>query len=351
MGTEESALTLACARTPGLCHIISVSDNHLETEMPCNMFVRASASGARVSLTFPPSATGSDSPPLFAEAFFVAAAVSNFELGRDGALCITWSAGGGGRVCSEESTAVVVSEMVEVGEVAVRAELVGLDGLPLAASGGQGRLVSLLQASPEHVDYEDDWFDSRASIGAVLHARLRAGVGVVVWGASGGGGHLVAQDLVSGGYTGTIKVFDWHGEAGDSTSDRDSQASCTGTAEACGVGDWRGHLNSQVEWRAMVRAGGLDFVYLCAPPRGHGESEDLGTVLSLWFDHQGEDGAGALLAGCGYYDVWAPDGLLVYAVKTAVDSFAKARGLRLQVTQELRHRSWVLQSAAAKPAT
>ena len=67
MGTEESALTLACARTPGLCHIISVSDNHLETEMPCNMFVRASASGARVSLTFPPSATGSDSPPLFAE--------------------------------------------------------------------------------------------------------------------------------------------------------------------------------------------------------------------------------------------------------------------------------------------
>ena len=101
----------------------------------------------------------------------------------------------------------------------------------------------------------------------------------------------------------------------------------------------------------MVRAGGLDFVYLCAPPRGHGESEDLGTVLSLWFDHQGEDGAGALLAGCGYYDVWAPDGWLVYAVKTAVDSFAKARGLRLQVTQELRHRSWVLQSAAAKPST
>ena len=347
MGTEESALTLACARTPGLCHIISVSHNHLQTEMPCNMFVRASASGARVSLTFPPSATGSDSPPLFAEAFFVAAAVSNFELGRDGALCITWSAGGGGRVCSEESTAVVVSEMVEVGEVAVRAELVGLDGLPLAASGGQGRLVSLLQASPEHVDYEDDWFDSRASIGAVLHARHRAGVGVVVWGASGGGGHLVAQDLVSGGYTGTIKVFDWHGEAGDSTSDRDSQASCTGTAEACGAGDRRGHLDSQVDWRAMVRAGGLDFVYLC----GHGESEDLGTVLSLWFDHQGEDGAGALLAGCGYYDVWAPDGLLVYAVKTAVDSFAKARGLRLQVTQELRHRSWVLQSAAAKPAT
>jgi hypothetical protein len=47
---EESAMTLGCARERqrALCEVISVSDNHMDTEMPCSMFLRLSATGPQV---------------------------------------------------------------------------------------------------------------------------------------------------------------------------------------------------------------------------------------------------------------------------------------------------------------
>ena len=43
-------MTLACARERqrALCEVISVSDNHMDTEMPCSMFLRLSATGPQV---------------------------------------------------------------------------------------------------------------------------------------------------------------------------------------------------------------------------------------------------------------------------------------------------------------
>ena len=48
---EESAMTLGCARERqrALCEVISVSDNHMDTEMPCSMFLRLSATGPQVA--------------------------------------------------------------------------------------------------------------------------------------------------------------------------------------------------------------------------------------------------------------------------------------------------------------
>jgi hypothetical protein len=43
-------MTLGCARERqrALCEVISVSDNHMDTEMPCSMFLRLSATGPQV---------------------------------------------------------------------------------------------------------------------------------------------------------------------------------------------------------------------------------------------------------------------------------------------------------------
>ena len=101
MGTEESGLTVACARRGGaLCHVQSASANHLATEMPCHMFHFLTAAAPSVQLIHPPpthprpgaAAGGGDSgglgpgpdasepvvvPP---EGFMVAANVHNFQV-------------------------------------------------------------------------------------------------------------------------------------------------------------------------------------------------------------------------------------------------------------------------------
>ena len=165
-------MTVGCARAPHLCVVVSVSENHLETEMPCNMFVRVSGSGPRVSLAFPPPG---DAVPLHPEAFFVAVELSNFVLGRDGSVCVTWS---GGRRCSSSAPAMLVTD-ADAGDLDLRAELLGRDGLPLASSGAP-RHVTLTQAMSPTPDYEGEWLDSRASIGARLAAGGLAGAGLVV---------------------------------------------------------------------------------------------------------------------------------------------------------------------------
>lgn len=172
MGTEESAMTVGCARASHLCHVISVSENHLETEMPCNMFVRTSASGPRVDIFFPPP---SSTVTLHPEAFFVSANVSNFILGKDGSLCVTWSTG---RTCTTSSSTLVLTNL-DAGDIGIRAELLGLDGLPLASSGAP-RSVTLSPAVSESMDYDGAWYDTLSSLGADLASRHFSAMGLVI---------------------------------------------------------------------------------------------------------------------------------------------------------------------------
>jgi hypothetical protein len=43
-------------------------------------------------------------------------------------------------------------------------------------------------------------------------------------------------------------------------------------------------------------------------------------------------GGGGVLGGLGYYDVWAPDMTAVYAVKSAVDEFARRHRRRYVIS-------------------
>jgi len=163
MGTEESAMTVGCTRARHLCHVISVSQNHLETEMPCNMFARISASGPRVSILFPPT---NPTITLHPEAFFVSANVSHFILGQDGSLCVTWSTG---RTCSTSSSTLLLTNL-DAGDIDMRAELLGLDGLPLASS-GEPLSITLSLAVSESMDYDGEWYDTLSTLGADLASR------------------------------------------------------------------------------------------------------------------------------------------------------------------------------------
>ena len=324
MGTEESAMTVTCARSSLLCHVISVSENHLDTEMPCNMFLRFSASGPRVALLFPRPRS---SLLLHPEALLVSVKVTNFVPGTHGALCVTWS---GGRTCSSSRDSCVgererhtgrethirhkdthvgserhggkerhadaqsISQAsrsyrctlaiagLEPGEIELRAELLGHDGLPLASSGPPTE-VSVTLATSDTMDHAGDMFDTRGALGSYLAQHAFAGAGLVVGDirAEEEGLQYIAKELsLSAGYAGKIRMQSWESRICADLDGGQGGGTCFRTQEARGQGGekgasggWggRGRGGGAAEgdsWEEAAAKGKYDFVYLSPPLNG-----------------------------------------------------------------------------------
>jgi hypothetical protein len=79
--------------------------------------------------------------------------------------------------------------------------------------------------------------------------------------------------------------------------------------------------------------GQLDFVYLDAQHHYEAVKEDV----ALWYPKVRK---GGLLAGHDYLDGHIPEG--IFGVKSAVDEFVKAMGLKLAISHERKFKSWVV---------
>ena len=297
MGTEESVMTVGCARARHLCEVVSVSENHLATEMPCSMFLRISASGPRVAIDFPPMPTNSgEAVPLHPEAFFVSVRVSNFVLGRDGSFCITWA---GGRRCSDRESAVLLTDLeaaTAMGDLEIRAELLGRDGLPVASSGAPLELaVSPAMSEAALTDYGGVWLDSRAGLGGHLAARGLSGAALVVGNAAAAAliQQVSADVWGTGEYSGGLQVLDWPAPSSSSSA-------CSAASEC------RLHLDDVPDaWReaAAQHTQLFDLVYLCPPLEAVGLPLYLRAALDFWFSSVR---GGGTLAGSAYFTVLAP---------------------------------------------
>jgi hypothetical protein len=336
MGTEESAMTVTCARSPLLCNVISVSENHLDTEMPCNMFLRFSASGPRVTLLFPRPRS---SLLLHPEALLMSVKVTNFIPGTDGALCVTWS---GGRTCSNSRDSCVgesethtgretnmrhrdthvgseahagnethadaqsISERsigqpligqpssgyrctlaiagLEPGELELRAELLGHDGLPLASSGPPTE-VSVALATSDTMNHGGDMFDTRGALGSYLAEHAFAGAGLVVGDVRAGAEDLqyIAKELsLSAGYAGKISIQSWESRTCADLDGGQGGGTCFRTQGARGQGGEKGASGGEGRgggggggaegdsWEEAAAKGKYDFVYLSPPLNGSG---------------------------------------------------------------------------------
>ena len=343
MGTEESALTAACARNESLCSVMSVSDNSFNTEMPCNMFNLVSSKSPSVQVVQP--AGGS----YHATEGTVACARARFppHTSPGGEVCIAWrdgesSSGVGGRKCSsvpESSTVSIDDDFVTLcnfvggmppGLVIVRAELVTADGLPFAASdpveiivepsagGGRGDRCALVDGAVHNQggegdkqdEYQDEdkdendeiYFDDLAHFASFVARRPSKGVAVVI----GKGCPGFVDGVTEAGYKGRFISLQW-GEA----------------------------LPDKFDY------GAVDIAYLCAPP-GTGTEEQHSILRGMVAVLR----AGGVVAGSEYYNVEGVGGAggkgdLLHGVKKAVDAFACAvvRG-RVHATQELHGRTW-----------
>mmetsp|Transcript_25263 Transcript_25263/g.83482 ORF Transcript_25263/g.83482 Transcript_25263/m.83482 type:complete len:695 (-) Transcript_25263:1906-3990(-) len=295
MGTEESVFTLTCARHADLCNVVSVSDNHLQTEMPCRMFLDLSHRRPEARLIFP--AAGSVVNPEHA---FVLTDVSSFDLGQDGQVCITWD---NGRSCSNKT--LLLLQDLPIGRLEVQVELIGWDGLPVFASAGGELLVEL--AVPSSMDWGGVVLDTRQAMGDLLSERSLSGRGMVL----GISCSYIKEEMAAyTPYGGHVEVLDW--------SDRQLLCSpCQEEAAKC------------------IASGSLDFVYVCPPSLG--EQAHLDQLLDCLDDSVSDAG---LVAGGSYYTVTAPDGSLVHIIQKVVDQWGEKTNVSIQVTQELQHRSW-----------